>query len=105
MRIPGSIVVGADERVARVVALEVGTHCETGRVGRGHVLRGVYGDVDPACEQRLLDLLHEDAALADLAERARAVAVARGRDRHERDLVTARAEHVRGELGLRQREP
>ena len=37
-------------------------------------------------EQRLLELLHEDAARADLAERLRPVAVAGGRDRHERDL-------------------
>ena len=97
--------VGADERVARIVALEVGADRQAGRVGRGHVLRGVYGDVDPPCEQGLLDLLDEHAALADLAERAGAVAVAGGRDRHERDLVAARADHLRRELGLRQREP
>ena len=43
---------------------------EPRRVRRGHVLRGVDGDVDPPGEQRLLELLDEDAALTDLAERA-----------------------------------
>ena len=58
-------------------------------------------------EQRLLDLLHEDPALADLAERLRAVAVAGGRDRDEGDieLGIGGAERVGGELRLRQREP
>ena len=36
--------------------------------------------------KRLLELLHEDAPLADLAERLAAVAVAGRRDRDERDL-------------------
>ena len=56
------------------------------RVRGGHVLRRVHGDVDPPVEQRLLDLLDEDPARADLAERLRPVAVAGRRDRHERDL-------------------
>ena len=59
-------------------------------VGRGHVLRRVDGDVDAPGEERLLDLLDEDAARADLAERRSAVAVARGRDRDERDLDARR---------------
>jgi hypothetical protein len=46
----------------------------------------VDGDVDSAGEQRLLDLLHEHAACADLPERLRAVLVAGGRDRDERRL-------------------
>ena len=56
------------------------------RVRRGQVLRGVDRDVDPPVEQRLLELLDEDAARADLAERPRAVAVAGRRDRDEREL-------------------
>jgi len=60
---------GADERVARIVTFEVCPHGKPGRIGRGHVLRGVYGDVDPPSEEGLLDLLHEHAAIADLAER------------------------------------
>ena len=91
IRIPGRSAVGTAERVARVVAREVGADGQPGRVGRGHVLRRVHGDVDPPVEQRLLELLDEDAAVADLAERAAAVAVAGGRDRDERDLAPGRA--------------
>jgi hypothetical protein len=46
----------------------------------------VHGDVDPPVEQRLLELLHEHAALTDLAERPRAVAVSGRGDGNERDL-------------------
>ena len=53
------------------------------RVRRGHVLGGVDGHVDPAGEERLLDLLHEDTARADLAEWLRSVAVPGGRDRDD----------------------
>ena len=86
IRIPGPDRVRAAERVARILALGVGADDEALDVRGGHVLRRVHGDVDAALEQRLLELLDEDPAGADLAERARAVAVARRRDRHERDL-------------------
>ena len=76
----------AAERVARILARRVRADDEPLRVRRGHVLRRVDGDVDPPLEQRLLELLDEDAARADLAEGLRPVAVARRRDRHERDL-------------------
>ena len=97
--------VRAAERVPRILPLEVGADGEPLRVGRGHVLRRVDGDVDPAFEQRLLELLDEDAARADLAERLRPVAVAGGRDRHERELEPGPAQPLDRELGLRQREP
>ena len=103
---PGPELGRAAERVARILARQVRADREPVGVRRGHVLRGVHGDVDAPVEQRLLELLHEDAARADLAERPRAVAVARGRDRHERDLDARRARSaLRGELGLREREP
>ena len=76
----------AAERVARILALEVGADREAVVVGRSHVLRRVDGNVDATLEQRLLELLDEDAALADLPERPRAITVARRRDRDERDL-------------------
>ena len=87
----------AAERVTRVLALEVRADRETVRIGRRHVLGRMHGDVDPPLEQRLLELLDEDTARADLAERLRAVAIARGRDRHERDL------QARHDAGVRRR--
>ena len=56
-------------------------------------------------EQRLLELLDEDPAGADLAERARAVAVAGRRDRNERDLDPRPAQRLGRALGLGEREP
>ena len=105
MRIPGRSSDRAAERVARVVAHEVGADGQPGRVTRGHVLRGVDGGVDPPVEQGLLELLDEDAAVADLAEGATSVAVAGGRDRHERDLPPRGTEPLGDQRGLRQREP
>ena len=67
IRIPGRSAVGAAERVARVLPREVRADGEAGRVRRGHVLRRMDRGVDPPLEQRLLELLDEHAALADLA--------------------------------------
>ena len=78
--------VAADERVAGILARRIRADDEPGGVGRRHVLRRVDGNVDPAVQQGLLELLHEYAPLADLSERLAAVAVAGRRDRNERDL-------------------
>ena len=67
--IPGRIGGCADERVARVVALEAGADGEPFRIGGRHVLGGVDGHVDAPGQKRLLDLLDEDPSCADLAER------------------------------------
>jgi hypothetical protein len=98
---------GPAERVPRIAALQVRANGEPARQSRGHVLRRVDRDVDAALEQRFFDLLDEDAARADLAERTPAVAVAGRRDRNESDveLRPRLAKKVRGDLGLRQREP
>ena len=105
-RIPGRELGSAAERVARILTRQVRADGEPVGVRRGHVLRGVHRDVDAPVEQRLLELLHEHAARADLAERPRAVAVAGGRDRDERDLDAGPPQkRVRGELGLGEREP
>ena len=61
---------GAAERVPRILPRRVRADGQALDVGRGHVLGRVDGDVDPAGEQRLLELLDEDAAAPDLAERA-----------------------------------
>ncbi len=102
---PGPDPVGAAESVPRVLAGRVGADREPFGVRRGHVLGGMDGDVDPPREQRLLELLDEDAALADLPERLRPVAVARGRDRDERDLHPWPAQRLGGAFGLGEREP
>src|SRR5213078_1956771 len=92
------------ERVARVLSRQIGADDKAFRVRRGHVLRRVDGDVDPPGQERFLDLLDEHAPRADLTERLRPVLVARGRDRHERDLDAVPAQLLRRELGLRQGE-
>ena len=95
----------AAQRVPRVVSRQVRADGKTVRVRGRHVLRGVHGNVDPPAKQRLLDLLDEDAAGADLAERPRTVAVANGRDRHQRDLHARPPQPLGSELGLGEREP
>jgi len=65
----------------------------------------VHRNVDSAGEQGLLELLDEDAAGTELAEGARSVTVACGRDRDERDLDPRPAQRSRGALGLDQRQP
>ena len=75
---PGSNLRRSAQRVTRILTLEVRADGQPVGVGRGHVLRGVHCDVDASVEQRLLELLDEDAARADLAERAPA---GRGRRR------------------------
>ena len=69
------------------------------RSRRGQILRAVHGEVGAAVEQRLLDLLHEQALAADLRERHVASAVAARRERHaapSRGRARARARRARG---------
>ena len=101
----GSDGLGAAECVSWILARRVGADDQAVGVGRGHVLRRVDRDVDSPVEQRFLEFFHEHAALADLAERFRPVAVAGRGDRDERDLDSLPAEPVAGQLGLSQREP
>ena len=63
------------------------------------------GDVDAAVEQRLLELLHEDAALADLPERLATIAVTGCRDRNERHLHARPPQQVGCQTGLGEGEP
>ena len=95
----------ADPGVARIGPLQAGAERQARRLVAGQVLRGVHGDVDAAVAQRLLDLGREDAAAADLGERAPPVAVALRRERHDRDGVPEPAQRGRGKLRLRHREP
>jgi hypothetical protein len=65
----------------------------------------VDGDVDPPAEERLLELLDEDATTPNLAEGPRPVAIARSRDRDERDLHPRPSQRLGRALGLGEREP
>jgi hypothetical protein len=65
----------------------------------------VHSDVDPPLEQSLFKLLDEHAPRPDLAEGKRAIAIARGRDRDERELDTGHPQRLHGALGLGEREP
>ena len=101
----GTELARAAQRVTRILARRVGADGQPVRVSRRHVLRRMDGDVDSALEQRLLELLDEHPAAADLAERTRPVAVAGRGDRNERDLDAGPAQRIGGALGLGQREP
>ena len=105
MRIPGRIASAPHSASRGSSRGRVGADREPVGVGRGHVLGRVDGDVDPPLEQRLLELLDEDAAGSDLAEGPRAIAVARSGDRHERDLDPGPAQPLRGQLSLGESEP
>ena len=101
---PGPQLAGAAQGIPRILPLQVRTDRQPLRIGGGHVLRRVHGDVDAPPKQRLLELLDEDPTRADLPERLRPVAVARGRDRHQGDLNSRPPQALRGQLGLRQGE-
>ena len=57
------------ERIARIRALRERREHELGRRFAGQILGAVHGDVGPPVEQRLFDLLHEQALAADFGER------------------------------------
>ena len=86
----------AAQCIPRILAAEIGPDREAVGIRRGQVFRGVNRDVDAPVEQRLLELLDEDATRADLAERTRAVAVAGGRDRDEGKLEAGSPQRQRG---------
>ncbi len=74
-----------EQGVARVLARQDGGDLQAlGQPGR-HVLHGVHRDVDAPLEQRLLDLLGEQALAADLGERAVLHRVAGGLDDDDLD--------------------
>ena len=95
---------GADPRIARVCTLKTGGEAQAVDVVAGEILGGVHGHVDAAVAQRLLELAGEDAARADLRERAAAIAVALGGQRHDHDRRDRAAQRGRRHLRLRHRE-
>ena len=106
IRIPALIAAAPPDRVARVPRA-AGTPRPPGppRLSEVLVLRRVDRDVDPPREERLLELLHEDAAAADLAEQPRTIPVAGCRDGDGGDLDPGPSQRRRGAFGLGEREP
>ena len=81
-----------DEHIARILALQDRSDFETGGQHRRHVLHRMHGDVGRAGEQRLFDLLGEQALAAGIGKRPVLDSVARGA---HRDDGTDRIERVR----------
>ena len=69
---------GADDGIARVFPRRHGGEHEARGQLRGEVLEAVHRDIGAAVEQRLFDLLREDALAADESERRVGDAVAGG---------------------------
>ncbi len=83
------------EGVAKVLARQGGADGDPVRQKRRQILGGMDGDVDPAGEERLVDLLGEQALAAGLGERTVGDPVAGGADRHDRERRLIEAERRR----------
>ena len=77
-----------DQRIARILARQRAGQHDAGRQLGLQVLQAVHGEVDPAVQQRLVDLLGEQPLAADLRQRPVLHRVAGGAD----DVLL---EHVR----------
>ncbi len=92
------------ERVAGIRPRQRGRHGEAVRQHRRHVLGAVYRDVDLVAQQRVLQLLDEEALAADLRQRRLLQAIAGGADDHEIDVEIPRFELGGDGAGLPQRQ-
>ena len=72
--------------IARVFTLADGGDVQSGRETHGHVLHGMYREVDTAREQPLFKFLNEQPLATDLGERGVEQAVALGGHGHEFDF-------------------
>ena len=66
--------------VTRVLARQHGANPQAGRLFGRHVLAAVHGDIDRAADERVFDLLHEEALATHLRERGVRQAIAGCRD-------------------------
>ena len=92
--------------VSRILARRERREHEAPRALGGQVLQAVDGQVHAPVQERLLDLLHEEALAADLGQMRRGEPVARGADRHQLDVeARPRAPETRRDLlGLAERQ-
>ena len=72
--------VARDQHVARILARQEGGDQQAGRLRRRHVLHAVDRGIDALRQQRLLDLLDEQALAAGLGQRPVLDGIARGPD-------------------------
>ena len=79
-----------DKRIAHVGARQHGGDANPVRQHRRQILHRVHGESDVATEQRLVDLLGEEALAADVSQRLVLDAVARGGDDAEIDIAFAK---------------
>ena len=77
--------VAREQRVARVGALGHRRDTESRGEQRRQVFHRMHREIDPALDERLLQLLDEEALTADLGERRRGHAVAAGADGNDLD--------------------
>src|SRR4029077_2528917 len=77
--------VAADQHIARVGTWGHGAEREPGCEGRGDVLQGVHGAIDPSVGERLLELLHEEALATGRRQRSLRQAVPARADQYQLD--------------------
>ena len=87
-----------DQRIARIRPLGKRHQRELRRQHGRQVLRAVHREIGPAVQQRVLDLLDEQALAAQLGERHRGETVALGLDRHQLGPAAERPLELIGHL-------
>ena len=90
-----------DESISRIVALGDRREDYTLRDLRRHILRGVYGQVDIAGQERFVELACEDVALVYNGERHVRVVLAGGFDGPDFDFETRFSQPFGASVGLR----
>ena len=86
----------ATEEIARIFSRKHSSDDESVRKQCWHVLAAVNGEVDVACEQRILDFLHEQPLASDLRQRRLAEAITR---RFDDDDLAERSRAIAKECG------
>ena len=104
--LPEGSALARNQRIARVRAREKRGEHQPGRRNGRKILRRVDRELGPAVEQRLLELLYEDALARRVTEPHRRVTIAMRRQRREYELVLRvdTSQSIRGKLRLDHRQ-
>ena len=111
LKVGDALDVAGDQDIACIFARQEGGDHEACRLRRRHVLHAVHRGIDPTRQQRLLDLLDEQALAAGLGQRAVLDGIARGSDGDDLDGIGRGQRGHRGgqrvahQAGLDQSEP